>query len=125
MVIVLCLQYLCSTCAVLEPWTRSISWMLASAGEMLYFGYQLMSAPFLSFGVMDKAGSVTRDFPIHTIKEPIMMHDFAVTHSHVIFFECPMIFDTMVRLLLRASMLWSCVCMEASVAAVNSFGSGC
>ena len=63
---------------------------------MLYFGYQLMSAPFLSFGVMDKAGTILKDFPIHTIKEPIMMHDFAITQEHVIFFECPMIFDTQV-----------------------------
>ncbi|KAK9838408.1 hypothetical protein WJX84_004527, partial [Apatococcus fuscideae] len=41
-----------------------------ATGDMLYFGYQLMGAPFLCFGVMDKAGDVVKDFPIHTIKEP-------------------------------------------------------
>ncbi|KAK9835657.1 hypothetical protein WJX74_005186 [Apatococcus lobatus] len=51
--------------------------------------------PFTAHPNVDLAtGNVTKDFPIHTIKEPIMMHDFAVARSHVIFFECPMIFDT-------------------------------
>ena len=50
-----------------------------------------------------------------------MMHDSAVTRSHVIFFECPMIFDITVRHLLPSSR----VRKDASAVAANSPCGGC
>ena len=62
-----------------------------ATGEMLMFRYK-PRPPFLVFRVVDAAGSVVREVPIDT-GVSYMVHDFAVTASHAVFFLCPVVFD--------------------------------
>jgi carotenoid cleavage dioxygenase len=52
-------------------------------GEMVFFGYHL-TAPYLSYGVADAAGRLTRRFDLDS-PHPSMLHDFLVTDEHVVF----------------------------------------
>ena len=60
---------------------------------MVFFGYNVDKAPFVHYGVADKGGKVIRNFPIHKITSPTMMHDFAVTEHYTIFYENSLVFD--------------------------------
>jgi carotenoid cleavage dioxygenase len=63
-----------------------------ATGEMLFFGYDIFGPPYLRFHVVDAAGNLTRTEDID-IAGPAMVHDFAITESHVVFFDLPVVFD--------------------------------
>ena len=56
-------------------------------GELLFFGYDLI-APFLRYHQVDAAGTMTNTIEID-LPEGVMMHDFAVTESRVVFMDLP------------------------------------
>ncbi len=60
-------------------------------GEMLFFGYSPFP-PYLTYHVADRSGALVRSEPID-LAWPSMIHDFAVTATHVIFILCPLVFS--------------------------------
>jgi carotenoid cleavage dioxygenase-like enzyme len=60
-------------------------------GEMLAFGYSGF-APYLQYHVIDAHGSLVRTVDID-LPAPVMMHDFAITEQHAVFFDAPAVFD--------------------------------
>lgn len=64
----------------------------AATGEMLFFGYDIFGPPYLRFHVVDASGNLTRTEDID-IAGPAMIHDFAITENHVVFFDLPVVFD--------------------------------
>ncbi len=60
-------------------------------GEMFFFGYSAM-APYLRYHVADASGRLVRSIDID-LPNPVMMHDFAITEHHVVFFDAPALFD--------------------------------
>src|SRR5581483_10780168 len=64
----------------------------AATGEMLFFGYDIFGPPWLRFHVVSADGELVRSEEIE-IRGPAMVHDFAVTESHVVFFDLPVVFD--------------------------------
>ena len=60
-------------------------------GEMLMFRYA-NRPPYLLYSLVDASGAVTRQVPIDT-PVPFLVHDFAVTPTHVVFILCPAVFD--------------------------------
>ena len=63
-----------------------------ATGEMLFFGYDIFGPPHLRFHVADASGELVRSEDI-PIAGPAMVHDFAITENHVIFFDLPVVFD--------------------------------
>lgn len=61
-------------------------------GEMLFFGYDVMGPPWLRYHVVDRHGALVRSEEID-IRGPAMVHDFAITERHVVFFDLPVVFD--------------------------------
>jgi carotenoid cleavage dioxygenase len=63
-----------------------------TTGELHFFGYGGLCPPFLIYHRANAQGElvVSRpiDVPAHT-----MMHDFAITAEHVLFFDLPVVFD--------------------------------
>jgi carotenoid cleavage dioxygenase len=61
-------------------------------GEMMFFGYNPMSAPHLQYSVVSRDGELqfTRDIDI---PRGVMMHDFAVTEHYSIFMDLPLTFS--------------------------------
>jgi carotenoid cleavage dioxygenase len=64
----------------------------AVTGELLFFGYDIFGPPWLRFHVVSPAGELVRTEEID-IKGPAMVHDFAITENHVVFFDLPVVFD--------------------------------
>lgn len=60
-------------------------------GELVFFGYS-PRPPYLRYHVADAAGRLAHSEPID-LPGPVMMHDFAVTEGHVVFFDLPAVFD--------------------------------
>ena len=60
-------------------------------GEMLFFGYELF-APYLRYHLADAAGELQRTLEID-LPRGVMMHDFGVTATRVIFMDLPVIVD--------------------------------
>jgi carotenoid cleavage dioxygenase-like enzyme len=60
-------------------------------GEMLFFGYQFLSEPYLTYHRVDAAGQLVQSEVID-IPRPVMMHDFTVTEHYAIFFDLPIVF---------------------------------
>lgn len=60
-------------------------------GEMLAFGYSLMP-PHLTYLRVDAEGTLVQQEPID-LPAPVMMHDFNVTASSVVFMDLPVVFD--------------------------------
>jgi carotenoid cleavage dioxygenase len=60
-------------------------------GEMLFFGYS-PAPPFLTYHVVDAEGKLVRSEDID-IPGPCMIHDFATTRNHVVFFDLPVVFE--------------------------------
>lgn len=48
--------------------------------------------PYLTYGVVSPRGQVSRVQPID-LPRPVLMHDFAVTDQHVVFFDSPAVID--------------------------------
>ncbi|HMG27995.1 MAG TPA: carotenoid oxygenase family protein [Acidimicrobiia bacterium] len=61
-------------------------------GEMLFFGYDPFGPPWLRYHVVNAAGELVRSEDID-IQGPSMVHDFAITERHVVFFDLPVVFD--------------------------------
>ncbi len=59
--------------------------------ELCFFRYAA-EPPYLVYGVVSPRGQVSRAVPID-IPRPVMMHDFAVTDQHVVFFDSPAVID--------------------------------
>jgi carotenoid cleavage dioxygenase len=60
-------------------------------GELHGFAYS-WAEPNLVYHVIDAAGRLVRSEPI-TVAGPTMIHDFALTRTHVVFFDLPVVFD--------------------------------
>jgi len=63
-----------------------------ATGEMLFFGYELFSEPYLNFHVVDAGGALVRSQGIE-IPRPVMMHGFSVTATRVVWLDLPVVFD--------------------------------
>ncbi len=59
----------------------------ALTGELHFFGYQPLS-PFLTHYVADRAGHLLSRREV-SVPGPSLMHDFAITRNHVLFFDSP------------------------------------
>ena len=64
----------------------------AETGEMHFFGYELVSAPYVTYHVADRSGALIHSQPVD-IPNPVMMHDFALSRNHAIFLDLPVVFD--------------------------------
>lgn len=62
-----------------------------TTGEMLFFGYSPLP-PYLTFHQVSPDGRLVTSVPID-VPAPVMMHDFAITDEHVVFFDCPVVVD--------------------------------
>ncbi len=74
-------------------------------GEMIFFGYSGMP-PYLRYTVVDASGAIVHYAEID-IPNPVMIHDFAVTEHHVVFFDSPAIFDVKSMLSGGPMMRWA------------------
>ncbi len=61
-------------------------------GEMHFFGYELVSAPFVTYHVVDRDGTLVHSQPIE-VGGPTMVHDFAISRHYAIFLDLPVVFD--------------------------------
>jgi carotenoid cleavage dioxygenase len=61
-------------------------------GEMHFFGYELVTAPFVTYHVADAAGKLVHSQAIE-VGGPTMVHDFALSRNHAIFLDLPVVFD--------------------------------
>lgn len=59
--------------------------------ELCWFAYDT-EPPYLTFGVVSPRGHISRTIPID-LPRPVLMHDFAATDQHVVFFDCPAVLD--------------------------------
>jgi carotenoid cleavage dioxygenase len=63
-----------------------------ATGELVFFGYDTLGPPFLRYHVVEASGALVHSEPV-TLPRAVMMHDFAVTDSRVVFMDLPVIFD--------------------------------
>jgi len=61
-------------------------------GELHFFGYGSITAPHVSYYRADAAGKLVVKQPID-VPGLTMMHDFALTNSHAVFYDLPVVFD--------------------------------
>ncbi len=61
-------------------------------GELVFFGYSVLGAPYLTYHAVDAQGQLTRSEDIE-VPAAAMMHDFQVTATHVVFMFLPILFD--------------------------------
>ena len=59
--------------------------------ELSWFRYSA-EPPYLVYGVVSPRWQISRTVPID-IPRPVVMHDFAVTDQHVVFFDSPAVID--------------------------------
>jgi len=64
----------------------------AETGEMHFFGYELVTAPFVTYHVLDTAGNLVHTQAID-VPGPTMVHDFAISRNYAIFMDLPVTFD--------------------------------
>lgn len=62
------------------------------AGCLHYFGYEIQSKPYLTYGQLGPDGSLVKEVPID-IPHPALLHDFVVSQDHAIFVVGPLNFD--------------------------------
>lgn len=60
-------------------------------GELLFFGYDVVP-PYLTWHVADATGALVRSGTVD-LPEPVMMHDFAITRTRMLFLDLPVVFD--------------------------------
>jgi carotenoid cleavage dioxygenase len=63
-----------------------------ATGEMLFFGYDFFGPPFLRYHVVGADGVTLRSEEIE-IPAPVMVHDWGVTATRVVFLDLPVVFD--------------------------------
>ncbi|ERT03761.1 retinal pigment epithelial membrane family protein, partial [Lyngbya aestuarii BL J] len=61
-------------------------------GELHFYRYSLLAAPYLVYYVADKQGKIIRKTPIE-MESPALIHDTAITENYIIFFHCPLVFN--------------------------------
>jgi carotenoid cleavage dioxygenase len=61
-------------------------------GEMHFFGYQLVTPPYVTYHVADAAGNLIHSQGID-VPGPTMVHDFAISRNYAIFLDLPVTFD--------------------------------
>ena len=60
-------------------------------GELLFFGYQFLTGPYLTYHRVSADGLLLQTEEIE-IPRPVMMHDFTITEHYAIFFDLPIVF---------------------------------
>lgn len=73
-------------------------------GELIFFGYSPFP-PFVRYHVADPAGRLVTSVPVD-LPRAVMMHDFAVSRDHVVFFDLPAVFDVHALLEGRPGIRW-------------------
>ncbi|QNE20247.1 carotenoid oxygenase family protein [Kribbella qitaiheensis] len=63
-----------------------------TSGELHFFGYSVMGAPYLTYHRADAAGDLVLSRPID-VPAATMQHDFNLTAGHVVFMDLPVVFD--------------------------------
>jgi len=61
-------------------------------GELLFFGYNVMAAPYLTYHRADANGTLLQSVPVD-MGGATMVHDFAVSRNHIVVMDLPMVFD--------------------------------
>ena len=74
-------------------------------GEMHFFGYELVNAPYVTYHVVDAAGNLVHSQPID-VPGPTMVHDFAISRNHAIFLDMPVVFDLELAMTGTMPFLW-------------------
>ncbi len=62
-----------------------------TTGELHFFGYGFIT-PYLTYHRANANGQLVASMPIG-VRGPTMVHDFAITARHVVFFDLPVVFD--------------------------------
>jgi len=62
-----------------------------ATGEMLFFGYNFQTTPYISYSVLDSEGQLVTTVGVD-VPVPIMMHDFAITEMYAVFMDLPLQF---------------------------------
>ncbi|WP_041783479.1 carotenoid oxygenase family protein [Mycolicibacterium chubuense] len=63
-----------------------------TTGEMHFFGYGSLFAPYVTYHRADADGTLTVNRPLD-VPGMTMMHDFALTANYVVFMDLPVVFD--------------------------------
>ena len=63
-----------------------------TTGELIFFGYDVFGPPFLRSHVVDSGGVLIRTEEID-VPRAVMMHDFGVTATRMVFLDLPVVFD--------------------------------
>ena len=63
-----------------------------TTGELHFFGYGDLAAPYLTYHRADASGELVVSRPVD-VGAPTMMHDFFMTSGHVVFMDLPIVFD--------------------------------
>jgi carotenoid cleavage dioxygenase len=63
-----------------------------TTGELHFFGYGMLTPPFLTYHRADAAGEVILSRVVDGVGST-MMHDFALTARYVVFMDLPVVFD--------------------------------
>ncbi len=61
-------------------------------GEMMFFGYNPMAAPYVQYSLVSKDGELQFTRPID-VPRGVMMHDFSITQNYTIFMDLPLTFS--------------------------------
>jgi carotenoid cleavage dioxygenase len=61
-------------------------------GELIFFGYDLFGPPFLRSHAVDAGGVLVRTEEID-VPRAVMIHDFGVTATRMVFLDLPVVFD--------------------------------
>lgn len=76
-----------------------------TTGEMHFFGYGL-TPPYLTYHMADAAGCLQRSIEV-PVRAATMVHDFALTASHVVFMDLPVVFDMVLAMRGTMPFKWS------------------
>lgn len=74
------------------------------SGEMIFFGYSPIP-PYLIYHVADPDGRLVHNGELD-LEVPVLMHDFAVTEHHAVFFDSPAVFDPVAMMNGQPGMRW-------------------
>lgn len=85
------------------PMTAHPRWD-AATGELHFFGYSPFP-PYLRYHVADADGRLVHSADID-LPRSVMMHDFVITATSVVFFDLPAIFDVEAMMLGRPGIRW-------------------
>ncbi len=63
-----------------------------ATGDLVFFGYDVFGPPFLRSHVVDAGGVLVQSEEID-VPRAVMMHDFGVTATRMVFLDLPVVFD--------------------------------